>query len=378
MNEHADCVIIGGGITGASIAYHLTKLGCGDVILLEKDYLASKATGVCPGGIRQQWSSESAAVYAREAVRFFEHLQEELRPGFPLPFIQSGYLFLAHTEKTFAAFGKNVALQNRLGIPSRLLAPDDVKHIVSGIKSDGVVGGAFCATDGFIEDSDGLTQLFVERAKEKGARVRLEPALSIEQEGSRVTGVRVPSGWIEAPAVVNAAGCDSPALAKPLGLDLPIRVERRRMVYLDRIAERVLDPLVGAMDIGWAGKQLIDGVIYMGYLRETHEELDDWAYTERVVETTVEVFPSLAEIGVKRLVDGYYDTTPDGHPFLGPVPGLDGYFQAAGFSGHGYMLSPSVGRVMAEMILGLAPSLPVAPFSFARFRQGAEQDQLVI
>ncbi|GAG04092.1 unnamed protein product, partial [marine sediment metagenome] len=239
-------------------------------------------------------------------------------------------------------------------------------------------GAAFCSSDGFLEDSDGLTQVLVNRGKEKGARVRLEPATAIDVEGDRIVGVRTPSGRIETRIVVNAAGCECSELAKPLGLELPIKVERRRLVYMDRIRERVIEPLVAALDVGWAGKQLIDGVIYMGYLRETSENLDDWAYTERVVEKAVEVMPSLMEMKVKRLVDGPYDTTPDGHPFLGGVQGLDGYFQAAGFSGHGFMLSPAVGRVMAEMILDLEPSLPVEPFSFERFQKKSAQDHLVI
>jgi sarcosine oxidase subunit beta len=378
MKQRADCVVIGGGITGTSIAYHLTRAGRTGVVLLEKDHLASKATGVCPGGIRQQWATEAACLYAQYSVRFFESLGEELQPEFPLPFHQTGYLFLAHNEATLAAFEANVSLQNRLGISSEMLSPEETAKIVPGLEPKGLLGGTFCATDGFIEDADGLTQLLASRAKDQGARIVLEPAVSIDLKGNRVAGVRTPSGYIETPVVVNAAGCEAPSLAAPLGLELPIRVERRRLVYTDRLSERILDPLVAAMDIGWAGKQLIDGVIYMGYLRETSEKLDDWAYTERVVEKTVEVMPSLAEIGVKRLVDGLYDTTPDGHPFLGGVRGLEGYFQAAGFSGHGYMISPAVGKVMAELILGQEPSLPVEPFSFDRFQKGANQDRLVL
>jgi sarcosine oxidase subunit beta len=378
MRERTDCAIIGGGITGASIAYHLTRMGCRDVVLLEKDYLASKATGVCPGGIRCQWQDEAACLYAREAVKFFENLDEELHPDFDLPFHQTGYLFVAHSEKTLDVFRRNVALQNRLGIPSELLSPDDIGRLVPELNLEGVAGGAFCGKDGFIEDADGLTQVLVQRAKERGARLRLEPVLGIERSKDRVTGVRTPSGFLEAGSVILAAGCDSPSLAKPLGIDLPIVVERRRMLFTDRMERRVLDPLVGAMDVGWAGKQLLDGVIYMGYLREARESKDDWAYTEQVAEIFVEMMPSLAEIGIKRLVDGYYDTTPDGHPFLGEVPGLDGYYQAAGFSGHGYMLSPSVGRVVAEMVLGMTPSLPVEPFSFARFGGAPAPDGLVI
>jgi sarcosine oxidase subunit beta len=378
MSNGADCVIIGGGIIGVSIAYHLTRLDYSDVVLLEKDHLASKATSVCPGGVRQQWSSEPACLYARESVRFFEGLSEELQPEFPLPFNQTGYMFLAHQEETLTNLRANVALQNRLNIPSQILSPEEAVELVPELATGALLGASFCATDGFLEDSEGLTQILARRAKDKGAQVRLEPALSIELQGDRVAGVVTPSGPIETQTVVNAAGCDSVSIAQPLGLKLPMRVERRRLVYTERIRERLLDPLVAAMDLGWAGKQLIDGVIYLGYLREGSEDLNDWAYTERVVEKTVEIMPSLIDMKVKRIVDGPYDTTPDGHPFLGGVAGLEGYFQAAGFSGHGYMLSPAVGRVMAELIVGHETSLPIAPFSMERFRESSPQDWLVI
>jgi sarcosine oxidase subunit beta len=265
-----------------------------------------------------------------------------------------------------------------LEIPSVLLAPEEVAAIVPELNLEGLVGGSFCGKDGFIEDSDGLTQLLAQRAKDEGVRVRLEPALRIERRESRVTGVSTPSGLIEGGSVILAAGCDSPDIARPLGIELPITIERRRMIYTERIERRVLEPLVAAMDLGWAGKQLIDGVIYMGYLREAKERRDDWAYTEQVAGLFLDMMPSLSDTRIKRVVDGYYDTSPDGHPFLGGVPGLEGYFQAAGFSGHGYMLSPSVGRVMAEMVLGRKPSLPVAPFAFERFERPAGPDSLVI
>ena len=378
MSENADCVIIGGGITGASIAYHLTQLENLNVILLEKDALASKATGICPGGVRQQFSIETACLYARESVRFFENLDEELHPEFPLPFKQAGYLFLAHEELTLKGFRANVELQNRLDIPSEIVGPDDVSKLVPGINTEGLLGASFCGTDGFLEDATGLTETLLRRAKERGAQVQLECGLGIELFGDRVVGVLTSSTFIDSPIVVNAAGCDSPVLARPLGLVLPIEVGRRRLLFTDRQNERVLEPLVAALDVGWAGKQLIDGVIYMGYLRETMEDLDDWAYTEKAVETSVEVFPGFQEMSIKRLVDGYYDSTPDGQPFLGGVDGLEGYFQAAGFSGHGFMLAPAVGRVMAELILGRTPSLPVEPFSYKRFQEDSAEDQLVI
>ena len=132
------------------------------------------------------------------------------------------------------------------------------------------------------------------------------------------------------------------------------------------------------MDSGWAGKQLIDAVVYMGYLREAEEDKDDWTYTEQVAKLLVDGMPSLSDVGIKRLVDGYYDSTPDGHPFLGAVSGLEGYYQAAGFSGHGYMLPPAVGKVMAELILGQEPSLPIEAFSIDRFQSKTSRDDLAI
>ena len=378
MIERSDCVIVGGGIIGCSIAYHLTRLGVRDVVLLEKDFLASKATGVAPGGIRQQFANETACLYARESVRFFERLDEELHPDFPLPFLQTGYLFLAHCEETLATYRRNVALQNRLAIPAVVLTPEEVLERVPGLAREGLCGASFCPTDGFIEDAHGLTQLLATRAKEAGARLRFETALDIEVEAGRVRGVRTDAGRIETRAVVNAAGCEAPDLARRIGVDIPIRVERRRLLYTARTDERLLEPLVAALDRGWAGKQLAEGAVYMGYLREAAEDVDDWAFTEKTVEAAITVMPSLAEVRVARVAQGFYDTSPDGQPILGAIPGLDGYYQAVGFSGHGYMLSPAVGRVMAETVAGFAPSLPIEPFSSDRFRGVAEPDDLLI
>jgi sarcosine oxidase subunit beta len=378
VGERADCVIIGGGITGCAIAYQLTRLGCRDLVLLEKDFLASKATGVAPGGIRQQFADETACLYARESVRFFERLNEELRPEFPLPFLQTGYLFLAHHPETLETYRKNVRMQNRLEIPSEILDPQEAAERVPGLELQDLLGASFCRTDGFIEDSHGVTQLLAARAKEAGLRLRFEPAIGIELAGQKVRGVLTPNGLIEAGAVVNAAGCDAPELARPVGVEIPIRVEARRLIYMERIAERVLDPLVAALDKAWAGKQLTEGAVYMGYLKEATETLDDWAYTEKTVEAAMAVLPALADLKVIRLAKGNYDTSPDGQPLLGAVPGLDGYYQAVGFSGHGYMLAPAVGRVLAELVLGFPPSLPLEPFRSDRFSAGSELDNLMI
>ncbi len=267
-----------------------------------------------------------------------------------------------------------MALQNRLGIPSELLAPDDVggDRARSSTSTASSVE-AFARKDGFIEDSDGLTQLLAERAKDEGARVRLEPALAIERKGSRVTGVTTPSGLIEAASVILAAGCDSAGSREsPSDSSSPSPSSGAECCTPSESKGGSSSRWSPRWTSGWAGKQLIDGVIYMGYLREAKERKDDWAYTEQVAGLFLSMMPSFSDMGIKRLVDGYYDTSPDGHPFLGPVSGLDGYFQAAGFSGHGYMLSPAVGKVMAEMVLGngaVAPGRAVRVRSF-RVRGG--------
>ncbi len=381
MAERAEHVIIGGGIAGCSLAYFLAKQGISDVVLLEKDHLASKETAICPGGIRQQHTNRLSAILAKMSVDgFFARIEEELQPEYPLHFVPSGYMFVAHRESTLQAFQENVEEQNRWGIPSRMISPEEILEIVPGLNPEGVLGAAFCDQDGFLEDSYGVTQLLGRRFREMGGRILFEEATDIRVVNHEVVAVRTSKRVIETGSVVNAAGCDSPTVSKWVGVALPIEIQRRRLLYTTKMKERFLEPLVVAFDKGWAGKQLQEGNVYMGYLREGEQEISDQEFTERSVEKALEMMPEkMAKLQVLRLQEGRYDTTPDGQPILGPVEELKGYTLVTGFSGHGYMLAPAIGRVIAELLSGRRPSLDLSELRLDRFQgSGTERDRLVI
>jgi sarcosine oxidase subunit beta len=381
MSDVAEHTIIGGGIAGCSLAYFLAKKGVKDIVLLEKDYLASKETGICPGGIRQQHTNELCAHLAKKSVdEFFGRIEEELHPEYPLPFVQSGYMFLAHTENTLKGYRENVKEQNRWGISSQILAPHEVLDIVPGMSPEGLLGAAFCRTDGFLEDSHGLTQLLGQRIREMGGRILFEEAIGIKVRSEKIVGVQTPKRTIETESVINAAGCESPKVSDWVGIPLPIEIQKRRLLYTARIEERFLEPLVVAFDKGWAGKQLREGNVYMGYLREAEESLSDHRYTEKCVELALHMMPEkMAELRVLKLQEGRYDTTPDGQPILGPVSGREGYMLMTGFSGHGYMLAPAIAMVLSEILTGQRPSLDISGLHLERFQETQmDREKLVI
>ena len=381
MGEVAEHTIIGGGIAGCSLAYFLAKKGVKDIVLLEKDYLASKETGICPGGIRQQHTNELCARLAKKSVdEFFSKIDEELHPEYPLPFIQSGYMFLAHTENTLKGYRENVEEQNRWGIPSQILAPHEILDIVPGISPEGLLGAAFCRTDGFLEDSHGLTQLLGRRIREMGGKILFEEAIDIKLKSEKVVGVQTPKRTIETRSIINAAGCESPRVSDCVGIPLPIEIQKRRLLYTARIEERFLEPLVVAFDKGWAGKQLREGNVYMGYLREAEELISDPQYTEKCVELALEIMPEkMGELRLLKIQEGHYDTTPDGQPISGRVFGREGYTLMTGFSGHGYMLAPAIGMVLSEILTDQRPSLDIRGLYLERFQQThIDREKLVI
>ncbi len=366
--EKASCLIIGAGVMGCSIAYHLAKRGMRDLILLEKDFIASKGTGICPGGIRQQWSSKLGCLLSKASVEFFKNLSEELHPDFPLPFIQSGYLFLAYSDKVLEAYRKNVVLQNGFGIPSQIVSQEEIQELVPSIDALGIVGGAYCREDGYLEDCSGFTNVLASRAKELGVRIIYDEAVEIVSESCRIIGVKGKKNDFVCETVVNVAGCDAPALSRSVGVSLPILAGKRRLLYTQKIEDHFLKPCVASLEKGWGGKQLHEGHVYMAFIGEGAEEMSDREFVERSVEIGTEIVPRLGETRAHRLQEGFYDVTPDDNPILGGVEGLDGYYQAVGFSGHGFMLSPAIGKAMAQLIIGEQPFIDLSPWHLDRFR----------
>jgi sarcosine oxidase subunit beta len=376
--EKASCVIIGGGVMGCSTAYHLAQKRVRDVILLEKEFIASRATGICPGGIRQQWSSKLGCLLSKASVEFFRNLDEELHPDFPLPFIQSGYLFLAYSGEVLGAYRKNVAFQNTFGIPSEILSAEQIRDLIPSMNITGILGGAYCGEDGYLEDCSGFTNSLASRARSLGVRVIYDEATGILLKGDRVVGVKGKKDVYGCETIINVAGCDAAPLAASIGIHLPIVVGKRRLLYTQRVEDHFLSPCLASLEKGWGGKQLHEGHVYMAYIAEEAEKLSNMEFVERSVELGTEIIPRLGETRIHRLQEGYYDITPDDNPILGKVEGLDGYFHAVGFSGHGFMLSPAVGKAMAQLISGEKPFVDLTDWSLNRFRKGVTRKESLV
>lgn len=372
--QTADVAIVGGGIVGCSIAFHLAELGVSRTVVFERKHVASGATGICPGGIRQQFEREAECLLAQRSMRFFEQVNDRLLPETPFFLERSGYLFLAESDGLLDRFRKNVSMQNRLGIPSRILSREEIHEIVPSLVLDGIAGASFCAEDGFLEDCDGVTNRMLRCARDRGAKLVLQEVINVQRNGGNWKVSTPIDSWL-AKTLVIAAGIDSRDLGSRLGIDLPIKSERRRLAYTEPFHAGTMSPLIVALERGFAGKQLLNGVFYLGWLGETQES-DNLMFVERALTAGATFLPALAELPVRRVVEGIYDSTPDHRPILGDAG--ESLFLATGFSGHGFMLAPAVGEMMADLIANGHTDTLLEEFSLPRFTQATSKEGLQI
>lgn len=375
MRSTADVVIIGGGVIGTSIAYHLATLGAQDILVLEKEpMLGMGSTGKCAGGVRQQFSTAINIRLAMESVRFFERLHQEM--GADPEFRQHGYLFLATTEEDATTFRQNVALQSSLGLDVDILSPSEAKELVPALNVDDVLLATYCPTDGYA-DPHSVLQAFAKGARHLGVEIRTATeATGIRLEGSRVDAVITNQGAIETPIVVNAAGPWLASIARLVGIDLPV-VPYRRQIFVTNPFPAIPAPVPMVIDFQPSFYFRKEGPgILMGMTDDaepssfnTHV---DWDFLELVVEKAVHRAPVLAQAGFMDGWGGLYAVTPDDNPILGPLPEIEGFFCAGGFSGHGFMQSPAVGRVLAELILRGQAEPDIFALSIHRLREGRE------
>jgi sarcosine oxidase, subunit beta len=372
--DSADVVIVGGGVVGASIAYHLAKRGAGaGVVLLERNTLGSGSTGAAVGGIRSQFSTPINIEMSLESVRFWRQAEDEL--GMPVDYTQDGYLFLAQTMAEREQFERNIELQNSFGVPSRLLEPDEAAQMIPGLNVDDVTAAAFSAEDGRGGPHE-ATQAFATRARERGVRI-LEgvEVTGMDVAGGRIQSVETSTGRITTPVVVNAAGPWAGLLAASVGVDLPVKPYRREIFVsepFDLLPRRF--PNLIDLHAGWYVWREGPGLLMSGH-KDAHSSFDrhvDWAGLSSIAQFAVHRLPVLEHARFdKKAWAGLYDVSPDDHAILGTVPGLGGFFLACGFSGHGFQHSPATGRLMAELILdGRTTGIDITPLSIERFRTG--------
>jgi sarcosine oxidase subunit beta len=350
--------VIGGGALGAATAFHLRRLGVDDVVLVERDVLASGSTSKSAGGIRAQFADELNIRIALRSLREFEAMADEVG------FRQDGYLFLLDTEEDGATFREAVALQQSLGVPSRVLAPAEAQELVPQLVVDDLVAATFCPWDGHATP-EAVVQWY---ARESGARVLQSCAVTgIDVADGVVRAVETTSGGrIETGCVVCCAGAWSGQVAALAGVTLPVEGLPRWMWFTPS-------------DGGLPGHVPLTIDFSSGFY--FHREGPGLAFggrTDDVSEEAVRRLPVLGDLPVQSSWWGYYDVSPDWNALVGEAREVSRFLYATGFSGHGFQQAPAVGEHIAELIVGRAPTLDLSPFSADRFAAGAERPETFV
>lgn len=372
MIKNADIVIIGGGVIGCSIAYNLAKLGAEDIVLLEKNTLASGSTGRCGAGIRQQFGTEMNCILARESIKIFENLSEEL--DYDIELNQGGYLILAYTEREVNQFKKNVALQQSLGIDSRFITVKEAKEIAPPLNTEGVLAATFCPTDGHA-DPFKTNFAYAEAAKRLGVKIyTFTEVKEIETKNNRIVAVNTDKGKIFTSIVVNAAGGYSGVIGKMAGLDLPVYSQRHQILITEPV-DPLFRPMLMSFSHNFYCQQTPHGSIIMGFGDPNEPKGYDigssWQFAREMAQKITAVVPLLKEVSMVRQWAGLYNVSPDAQPILGEHPKMSGFYMAIGFSGHGFMLAPIISKLIAELILTGRTSLSVEDkLDIGRFERG--------
>jgi sarcosine oxidase, subunit beta len=380
LKSTADVVIVGGGCMGASAAYHLSRAGVTNVVLIEREpQLGTMSTGRNAGGFRHQFSHPANIELSKESIALFADFERIV--GSPIDFWPDGYLFLLCSDDSVAAFRRNVALQHAHGVTVDWLTPTEAVRHAPGISDAGVLAATFCSRDG-IADPNGVTMGFARAAQERGVEiVRATEVTGIALHQRRVQTVHTSDGDIATPMVVNAAGPWASQIGRMVAVDVPVQPERRHIFIAqpesggwDDTPHRGRVPSNRVMVIDFEstfyfhreGAGLLFG---MGDPDEQpgFDTTVRWDFLPKVIEVAVRRLPALAQAAVSHAWAGLYEMTPDHNPIIGPSSEVDGFFIIAGFSGHGFQHSPAAGRILADLMTGRDPRFDVSPFSPDRF-----------
>jgi len=352
--------VSGGGALGAATAHHLRRLGAGDVVLVERDVLASGSTSKSAGGIRAQFADELNIRIALRSLDEFEAMRDEIA------FRQDGYLFLLDRDEDVAEFRRALALQQSLGVPSRELTPSEAAEIVPQLALDGVLAASFCPRDGYATPeavvqhyarTPGLTVL-------QGCEV-----VGIDVRGGRIEAVETTRGRIATGVVVCCAGMWSREVGALAGVDLPVSGEARSMWFTPEdggLPARL--PLTIDFTTGFYFHREGPGLAFGGRARAL----------EDVAEAAARRLPVLAELPVQSSWWGWYDVSPDWNALAGEAAEPSRFLYATGFSGHGFQQAPAVGEHLAELVVGRKPTLDLSPFSVDRFAGGTERPETFV
>ena len=355
--ETADVVIIGGGIVGASIAWHLTEAGCRNVLIVERETHQGKgSTGKSMGGVRAQFATAPNIQMSIYSINFYSEFDRRL--GEPGGYRPQGYLFVATAQKHLDYLRTNQALQHSLGLKQAcMVSRDDIVSRVPQLRSDDILGGSFCPTDGFVDPYSVMTG-FTTCAVARGARVwRSTEVTAIQRDSSGILGVETTRCPVSTRAVVNAAGAWAAEVAALAGIALPVQPLRRMLVPtepFDGVSHEI--PMVIDMTNGFHFRpESLGFLLAWNDPEETigYKTSFEPSFIEKVLLRAADRVPCFENVAVnpKKAWAGLYEMSPDHHCILGPVESLPGFFCANGFSGHGVMHAPSTGKILADLIL---------------------------
>jgi sarcosine oxidase subunit beta len=375
--ETADVVIVGGGIVGSSIAYHLAEAGCASVLVVERETHQGKgSTGKSMGGVRAQFATPVNIQMSLYSIAFYASFDERL--GHPAGYKPQGYLFVATSARHLEYLRTNQEKQKALGLTTaRMASADEIRSMFPQLRSDDVVGGSFCSTDGFVDPYSAMVG-FMTRAVELGARLwRNTEVTAIHVDGHGVTGVETTRGPVATRTVVNAAGPWAAQVAKFAGVELPVEPLRRMLVPTEPFDQFPHSaPMIIDMSNGFHFRpESLGFLLAWNDPEEAPGFKTDFepGFIEKVLTRAADRVPCFENLAVnpKRAWAGLYEMTPDHHPILGPVAEVSGFFLANGFSGHGVMHAPATGKILSDLILHQRCDLvDTSLLALNRYREG--------
>lgn len=382
LPDRAEVVIIGGGVMGASIAFHLAEAGVRDVLLLERGDLAGGSTSRCAGGVRAQFSDPVNIELGWRSLAAFEDFPT--RPGQEIDLHQPGYLFLVTDPDDVAVFTESVALQNSLGVPTRVLTAEQAAALAPGVVTGDVLMATFHARDGYCAP-ESVVLGYVSAARRLGATIRTGVAATgVEAAGGSVTGVTTAAGTVRTTTVVCAAGAWSGPLAATAGVDLPVRPLRRQILITEPLdaAADALFPSTMPMTIDASSTFYLhrEGPgILLGMSWADEQPGEHLTYSEDWLPDLMAAVdrrcPALTDIGMAHEWVGLYEVTPDHNGLIGESSEVSRFLYATGFSGHGFLQGPAVGEVIRDLYLGHDPVVNVAALTAERFTRAATRTE---
>ena len=369
--SHSDVVIIGGGVMGASTAFHLAEAGV-NVTLLERDSLASGSTSKAAGGVRANFSDELNIALGLRSLEAFENFK--VRPGQDIDLHQTGYLFILTKPEDVELFEGSVKLQNSMGVESRMLTPQEAQEISPLLNTDGVLAAAFSPRDGHCTP-ESVVLGYATGARKHGASIHTGVEVTgIVHDGSTISAVDTTAGRIATTTVINCAGAWSPQIGAMVGLEIPVVPYRREILITEPIPDL---PANFPMTIDFStsfyfhreGPGLLTGFSDQSVEAGFSLNRDD-SFAEKLGELAMVRAPRVLDAGIRSGWAGLYEVTPDHNALLGEWKKMSRFLYATGFSGHGFLQGPAIGEIFRDLYLGKTPFVDISPLSIERFASG--------